>query len=58
MFETYFPAYSQDGTMTNEALEAAIEEALTRAKMDQKIPLTQIADRSLLTEAQKELGVK
>ena len=58
MFEGYFPAYSQDGTMTNEALQAALDEALTRAKLDKKFPLTQIADRSLLTEAQKELGLK
>lgn len=58
MFETYFPAYSRDGTMTNEALEAAIEEALTRAKMDAKVPVSQIADRGLLTEVQKELGLK
>jgi ABC-type nitrate/sulfonate/bicarbonate transport system substrate-binding protein len=58
MFEGYFPAYSQDGTMTNEALQAALDEALTRAKLDKKFPLKQIADRSLLIEAQKELGLK
>jgi ABC-type nitrate/sulfonate/bicarbonate transport system substrate-binding protein len=54
MFEGYFPAYSQDGTMTNDALQAALDEALTRAKLEKKFPLTQIADRSLLIEAQKE----
>jgi NitT/TauT family transport system substrate-binding protein len=58
MFEGYSPAYSQDGTMTNEALQAALDEALTRAKLDKKFSLTQIADRSLLIEAQKELGLK
>jgi NitT/TauT family transport system substrate-binding protein len=58
MFEGYFPAYSQDGTMTNEALQAALDEALTRAKLDKKFPVSQIADRSLLIEAQKELGMK
>jgi NitT/TauT family transport system substrate-binding protein len=58
MFESYFPAYSHDGSMSNEALQAAIDEALTRAKLDKKIPLSQVADRTLLTEAQRELGVK
>jgi ABC-type nitrate/sulfonate/bicarbonate transport system substrate-binding protein len=58
MFESYFPAYSVDGTMTNEALQAAVDEALTRAKMEKKIPLSQVADRTLLVEAQKELGRK
>lgn len=58
MFEGYLPAYSHDGTMTDEALQAAIDEALTRAKLDKKVSLSQIADRTILTEAQRELGLK
>ena len=58
MFESYFPAYSQDGAMTNEALQAAVDDAVARAKLDKKIPLSQVADRTLLVEAQKELGQK
>ena len=58
MFESYFPAYSRDGTMTDEALQAAIDEALTRAKVDKKVPISQVANRALLLEAQKELGLK
>ena len=58
MFESYFPAYSHDGTMSNEALQAALDDALTRAKMDKKIPISQIADRTLLAEVQKEIGLK
>lgn len=58
MFESYFPAYSRDGTMTDEALQAAIDEALTRAKVDKKVPISQVANRTLLLEAQRELGFK
>ena len=58
MFESYFPAYSRDGTMTDEALQAAIDEALTRAKVDKKVPISQVANRTLLLEAQRELGLK
>lgn len=58
MFESYLPAYSHDGTMSNEALQAALGDALARAKMDKKVSLTQIADRTLLAEAQKEMGLK
>src|SRR5215467_282874 len=58
MFESYFPAYSHDGAMSNDALQAALDDALVRAKMDKKIPLAQIADRTLLAEAQKEMGFK
>jgi NitT/TauT family transport system substrate-binding protein len=56
MFESYFPAYSQDGTMTDGALQAAIDDAVMRAKLDKKISLSQVADRTLLAEAQRELA--
>ena len=58
MFESYFPAYSRDGAMTDEALQAAIDEAATRAKVDKKIPLSQVANRTLLLEAQRDLKIK
>ena len=56
MFESFFPAYSSDGTMTDEILKAALEDALRRAKIEKSIPINQIADRTILAEAQKELG--
>jgi ABC-type nitrate/sulfonate/bicarbonate transport system substrate-binding protein len=58
MLESFFPAYSSDGTMTDEILKAALEDALRRAKIEKSIPISQIADRTILTEAQKELGIK
>jgi NitT/TauT family transport system substrate-binding protein len=58
MFESFFPAYSSDGTMTDETLKAALEDALRRAKIEKSIPINQIADRTILAEAQKELGIK
>jgi len=44
--------------MTNEALQAAVDDAVIRAKLEKKIPLSQVADRTLLMEAQRELGIK
>jgi ABC-type nitrate/sulfonate/bicarbonate transport system substrate-binding protein len=58
MFESYFPAYSPNGNMTDAALAAALEDAVTRAKIERKIPLTQIADRTLLAEVQKEMAAE
>jgi hypothetical protein len=58
MFEAYFPAYSRDGAMTDETVQAAVDDALIRAKLEKKVPLSQVADRSLLAEAQRELGLK
>jgi NitT/TauT family transport system substrate-binding protein len=58
MFESFFPAYSSDGTMTDEILKAALDDSLRRAKIEKSLPITQIADRTILAEAQKELGIK
>jgi NitT/TauT family transport system substrate-binding protein len=58
IFASYAPGYSTDGTMSEEGLQAALQEGMTRAKIEKKFPLSQIADRRLLFEAQKELGLK
>jgi hypothetical protein len=44
--------------MTDETLKAALDDALRRAKMEKSIQINQIADRTMLAEAQKELGIK
>jgi hypothetical protein len=44
--------------MTNEALQAALDDATTRAKMKKVIPLTHVADCTLVAEAQKELNMR
>src|SRR6266404_4960795 len=58
MFESYCPAYSREGSITNEALQAAIDDAMMRAKIEKAVTLTQVADRALIAEAQKELGIR
>jgi NitT/TauT family transport system substrate-binding protein len=58
IFASYVPGYSSDGTMSEEGLQAALQEGLTRAKIEKKLPVSQIADGRLLSEAQKELGLK
>lgn len=58
VLESVFPLYSTDGTMTDQALQAALDVETQRAKIERKIALSEIADRTLLLEAQKELGLK
>ncbi|HEY7164444.1 MAG TPA: ABC transporter substrate-binding protein [Candidatus Binatia bacterium] len=58
MFESFLPAYSSDGAMSDEILKAALEDALRRAKIEKSFALNQIADRTILAEAQKEMGIK
>jgi NitT/TauT family transport system substrate-binding protein len=58
VLESVFPLYSADGTMTDVMLQAALDVELQRGKIEKKIALSEIADRTLLVEAQKELGIK
>ena len=47
-----------DGTMTDVMLQAALDVEVQRGKIERKVGLAEIADRTLLLEAQKELGIK
>jgi hypothetical protein len=47
-----------DGTMTDVMLQAALDVEVQRGKIERKVALSEIADRTLLLEAQKELGIK
>jgi NitT/TauT family transport system substrate-binding protein len=58
VLESVFPLYSTDGTMTDQSLQAALDVEVQRGKIERKVALSEIADRTLLLEAQKELGVK
>ncbi|MGH7929363.1 MAG: ABC transporter substrate-binding protein [Candidatus Binatia bacterium] len=57
VLENYRQAYSVDGAMTDEALEAAIQMELERSKLKKKVPVSLVADSTLLLQAQRELGL-
>ena len=58
VLDSTFPLYSTDGTMTDQALQAALDVEMQRANIQRKVSISEIADRKLLLEAQKELGMK
>lgn len=58
VLESVFPLYSVDGTMTDVMLQAALDVEVQRGKIERKVALSEIADRTLLLEAQRELGIK
>jgi ABC-type nitrate/sulfonate/bicarbonate transport system substrate-binding protein len=58
VLESLFPLYRADGTMTDVMLQAALDVEVQRGKIERKVALSEIADRTLLLEAQKELGIK
>jgi ABC-type nitrate/sulfonate/bicarbonate transport system substrate-binding protein len=57
-FENYLPCYSTDGSLPDQALKDLIQYELDRSSLKKEIPLTQVASRELLQQAQKELNLK
>ncbi len=55
-FENYLPCYSVDGGLTDQAVHNLIQYELDRSSLKKEIPLTQVASRTLLQQAQKELN--
>jgi NitT/TauT family transport system substrate-binding protein len=57
-FENYLPCYSPDGSLSDPALQDLIQYELDRTNSKTQIPLSQVASRDLLNQAQRELNVK
>ena len=57
-FENYLPCYSIDGSLTDPALQDLIQYELDRTNSKTPIPLSQVASRDLLNQAQRELNLK
>jgi NitT/TauT family transport system substrate-binding protein len=57
-FENYLPCYSADGSLSDQALRDLIQYELERGPVKKEIPLSQVASRELLVQAQKELNLR
>jgi NitT/TauT family transport system substrate-binding protein len=57
-YESVSSAYSEDGTVPEDGLRVVIEEAGKSAGVNREVSISQVADLSILKEAQRELGVK
>lgn len=57
-FDNYLPCYSADGALPDQALWDLIQYELARSNLKKEIPLTRVASRALLAQAQKELNLR
>jgi NitT/TauT family transport system substrate-binding protein len=57
-FDNYLPCYSVDGGLSDQALRDLVRYELDRANLKKDIPLSQVANRDLLQQAQRELNVR
>jgi NitT/TauT family transport system substrate-binding protein len=57
-YESVWKAYNDDGTVPEDALRLVIEEAKKATKLNRQVSVSDVADLSILKEAQRELGIK
>jgi hypothetical protein len=57
-YESMSKAFSDDGNCSDDGLHLVIEEAKKSAKVSREVPINQVADPSILREAQRELGIR
>jgi NitT/TauT family transport system substrate-binding protein len=57
-YESVWKAFNEDGSVPEDGLHRLIEEAKKATKASREIALVDVADLSILREAQKELAVK
>ena len=51
-------AFHEDGSVPEDGLRLITEEAKRLGKVDREVPFTEVADLSILREAQRDLGIK
>jgi ABC-type nitrate/sulfonate/bicarbonate transport system substrate-binding protein len=57
-YDSAVRVFNEDGGLSEAGLRLIVDEAKKTAKIEREIPLNEIADLSMLREAQKELGIK
>ena len=57
-YDSIGQAFNEDGSLPEDGLRMLIDEAKKAAKISREIPLSDVADLSILREAQKELGIQ
>ena len=57
-YESVATAYNEDGSIREDGLRVVIEEAKKSAKVNHEASVSQVADLSMLKQAQRELGIK
>lgn len=57
-YDSAWKVYNVDGAIPEEGLSAVIEQAVKEAKVTREVQASEVADTTLLREAQRELGIK
>jgi hypothetical protein len=57
-YDSASKAFNDDGSLPEDGLRLVVEETKKLNKIDRVVSLTEVADLSILRDAQRELGIK
>ena len=57
-YDSSVKTYSEDLSLPDSGLRLLIDEAKRAAKVTREVSFSEVADRSILREAQREMGIK
>jgi hypothetical protein len=57
-YESVLKVFNEDGSLPENGIRLLIEEAKKQAKVEREVSPAEVADLSILAQAQKELGLK
>ena len=55
---TFVKGFNNDGSLPEDGFRRLIEDTKRVTKVDREVALSEVADLSILREAQRELGIK
>ena len=58
LYDSFVKGFNDDGSLPEDGFRRLIEDTKTITKVDREIALSEVADLSILREAQKEMGIK
>ena len=58
IYESSARIFNDDGSLPEAGLRLIVDEAKKAAKVERDVSLSEVADLSILREAQRELGIK
>ena len=58
LYDSFVKGFNNDGSLPEDGFRRLIEDTKRVTKVDREVALSEVADLSILREAQRELGIK
>ena len=58
LYDSFVKGFNDDGSLPEDGFRRLIEDTKTITKVDRNVSFSEVADLSILREAQREMGIK